>query len=155
LIAADNEATATVQTTLSGSPTNVVLDVPVASSVVYGKISALILISNNAFATVTEAPMLSVSVNGQDKRYISLEGKDVGQKMWVDLPLNPADLQNGKNTLSLTALPAGTVQLYGNNASALCVRIESYNASQATWQSIPVPAVWENNFTFPEISLQV
>ncbi len=150
LIAADNEATATVQTTLSGSPTNVVLDVPVASSVVYGKISALILISNNAFATVTEAPMLSVSVNGKEKRSVSLEGKDVGRNMWIDLPLNPADLQNGQNTLSLTAAPAGTVQLYGNSASALCVRIESYNASQATWQSIPVPAVWENNFTFPE-----
>ncbi len=136
-----------------GTEVRLTLDDPTA--VRYGKIMALIQVGPDA-AAPGGSLTLSAKVNGGQAHPLSLEGMEIGRKIWAELPLDPSDLTAGENIITLSSTAAAgqgagdSVMLYGTSGEEgerYCVRIKYYPEIPSGWQDMTVPGAWEGNFT--------
>ena len=156
VVRADREQEASPLVALNDSGIEAKLSLEDPEAVRYGKIMALIQVGASAAAPGSGSLTLSARVNGGEWHPLSLEGMQIGRKIWVELPLDPTDLIAGENVVTLSSTAAvgqsvnDSVMLYGTadeDGNLYCVRIKYYPQIPSGWQDMTVPSAWEGNFT--------
>lgn len=153
---ADREQEASPLVALNDSGIEAKLSLEDPEAVRYGKIMGADPGGGQCGSAGSGSLTLSARVNGGEWHPLSLEGMQIGRKIWVELPLDPTDLIAGENVVTLSSTAAvgqsvnDSVMLYGTadeDGNLYCVRIKYYPQIPSGWQDMTVPSAWEGNFT--------